>query len=231
MTTDHEEPTDGTPSRPVRVVIVDDHTSVTEALRYALGAEADIDVVAVAASASSGEDAVRALRPDVALVDHRIGAEDGIELVRVLHHQQPGTMLLMLTATTDETTVLRALEAGCAGYLVKDTPLDAIADAIRAAAHGDAVVPPALLSRLLPHLRDRDRTGRRPDALTDRELTVLRLLEQGSSNAVIASELVISVNTVRNHVQSVLTKLGAHSKLEAVARARSSGLLGPSSPS
>ena len=128
MTTDREEPADGTPSRPVRVVIVDDHTSVTEALRYALGAEADIDVVAVAASASSGEDAVRALRPDVALVDHRIGAEDGIELVRVLHHQQPGTMLLMLTATTDETTVLRALEAGCAGYLVKDTPLDAIAD-------------------------------------------------------------------------------------------------------
>ncbi|MHB1783166.1 MAG: response regulator transcription factor, partial [Acidimicrobiales bacterium] len=84
---------------------------------------------------------------------------------------------------------------------------------------------------LLPHLRDRDRTGRRPDALTDRELTVLRLLEQGSSNAVIASELVISVNTVRNHVQSVLSKLGAHSKLEAVARARSSGLLGPSSSS
>ncbi len=224
ITTDHEQPELDTPGTVVRVVIVDDHVSFAEALRVALGSEADIDVVATAATLRSGEHAVHEHRPDVALVDHRVGDEDGLELVRALHESRPRTRLVMLTATTDDSTILRALEAGCVGYLVKDAPLEAVVDAVRAAARGDAVVPPALLSRLLPRLRDPPQ--RRSDVLTERELAILDLLDQGRSNAAIAAELTISVNTVRNHVQNVLTKLGAHSKLEAVARARSSGLLG-----
>lgn len=224
VTTDHEQPTAGTPTATVRVVIVDDHLSFSEALRYALGADSDIDVVATAATLRAGEHAVHDHQPDVAIVDHRVGDEDGVGLVRSLHENEPRTRLLMLTATTDDSTILRALEAGCAGYLVKDAPLEAVADAVRAVARGDAVVPPALLSRLLPRLRSQPQ--RRADLLTERELSILDLLDQGQSNAAIAAELTISVNTVRNHVQNVLTKLGAHSKLEAVARARASGLLG-----
>lgn len=215
----------------VTVLVVDDHATFAEALRHALGAERDIEVVAIAADASTAERAACEHEPDVALVDHRIGLDDGVQLVRVLHRLLPATKLVMLTSTNDEATVLEALEAGCTGYMLKDSPLEAVVAAVRSAARGDAVVPPALLARLLPRLRERGRPGSRSGALTERELAVVRLLAEGRSNAVIASELTISVNTVRNHVQNVLNKLGAHSKLEAVAKARESGLLGPLSRS
>jgi DNA-binding NarL/FixJ family response regulator len=209
--------------RPVTVLIVDDHATFAQALSHAVGAEPDIEVVGVAIDAAAGARSAHTLRPDVVLLDHRIGTDDGVELARQLHQELSGTTIVMLTATTDETVALAALEAGCAGYLVKDAPLSDVISAVHSAARGDAVVPPALLAKLLPHLRDREpRTG----ALTDREMSVLRLLDQGLSSAAIATELTISLNTVRNHVQNILNKLGAHSKLEAVAKARESGLLG-----
>jgi DNA-binding NarL/FixJ family response regulator len=212
---------------PVTVLVVDDHASFAEALRLALNAENDIEVVAIATDFGSAELAATKYRPDVALVDHRIGLDDGVELARALQRGVPDTKLVMLTATSDEGIVLEALEAGCAGYLMKESPLESVISAVRSAARGDAVLPPALLARLLPRLRDRERSDSRPGALTERELAVLQQLARGKPNAAIATELTISINTVRNHVQSILTKLGAHSKLEAVAKARDSGLLGP----
>ncbi|MCU1493081.1 MAG: response regulator transcription factor [Acidimicrobiaceae bacterium] len=211
----------------VTVLVVDDHATFAEALRHVLSAEDDIEVVAIATEVGEAERAAQATRPDVALVDHRIGLDDGVELVRALQRCVPATKLVMLTATDDDTTVLEALEAGCAGYLLKDSPLEVVVAAVRSAARGDAVIHPALLARLLPRFREREQSAPRAGLLTDRELAVLRLLAGGRPNAAIASELLISVNTVRNHVQNILTKLGAHSKLEAVAKARDSGLLGP----
>lgn len=206
-------------------MIVDDHATFADALRHALGDEPGIDVVAVATDAEGAKRLASSHRPDVALVDHRIADDDGIDLVRDLHTVFPEMQLVMVTATTEETTVLRALQAGCSGYVLKSSPLETVVDAVRSAANGDAFVPPALLARLLPRIRERDRALPPPGSLTDRELDVLRLLSRGLANAAVATELSISVNTVRNHVQNVLTKLGAHSKLEAVAKARESGLL------
>jgi len=206
-------------------MIVDDHETFADALRHVLQAEHGLDVVAVATDAGSARRLATERRPDVVLVDHRIGDEDGIALVRALHAISPHMQLVMLTATIDDSIVLDALEAGCAGYVLKASPLETVVAAVRSAARGDAVVPPALLARLLPRLRDADRSASRPGGLTDRELDVLRLLARGQPNAAVASELAISVNTVRNHVQNILTKLGAHSKLEAVAKARDSGVI------
>ena len=213
------------PEDVVTVMIVDDHATFAGALRHALASEPGIDVVAVATDSASARGLASRHRPAVALVDYRIGDDDGVELVRSLHALLPGTRLVMLTAATDESTALRALEAGCAGYVLKTSPLESVVDAVRSAARGDAVVPPALLARLLPRLREHDRSHVAPGALTERERDVLRLLSRGVPNAAVATELTISVNTVRNHVQSILTKLGAHSKLEAAAKARDSGLV------
>ena len=210
----------------VSILVVDDHATFAEALRHALDAEPDLHVVATLTNSAAAEEAAIALRPDVALIDRRIGQEDGIELARVLHRSVPDTKLLMLTASADEATLIGAIEAGCDGFLMKEAPLDSVLAAVRSAARGDAVITPAMLARLLPRMRARDQPTARSGALTDRESAVLRLLAEGRSNAAIAKELIISVNTVRNHVQGVLTKLGAHSKLEAVAKARAAGLLG-----
>ncbi|HVC26442.1 MAG TPA: response regulator transcription factor [Acidimicrobiales bacterium] len=216
---------DTDPTGEVTVMIVDDHATFADALRHALRAEPGIEVVAVATDAAGARRLASQTRPAVALVDHRIGDDDGIELVRELHGAFPDMQLVMLTATTEESTVLHAIEAGCAGYVLKASPLETVVAAVRSAARGDAVVPPALLARLLPRLREADRSRGQSGALTERELDVLRLLARGRANAAVAGELSISVNTVRNHVQNILTKLGAHSKLEAVAKARESGLI------
>lgn len=216
-------------SPPITVLVIDDHVSFAEALRHALDAEDDISVVAIATDSAEAERAVSRDHPVIALVDHRIGNEDGVALARSLQRSAPDMKLIMLTATGDDSTIIDALDAGCTGYLTKDSSLETIITGIRAASHGDAVVPPSVLARLLPRLRDRDMGAGRAGALTSRELDVLNLLSRGRSNAVIAGELLISVNTVRNHIQSILSKLGAHSKLEAVAVAREAGLLGTTS--
>lgn len=208
--------------RVLRVLIVDDHEVFGTSLARTLADEDDLDVVG--AVTTVGE-AVRlaAGSVDVVLADFRLAEGDGVELTRTLRAQHPNITVVMLTASNDDAVLAAALDAGCSGFVTKAEPLDTVLAAIRGAAAGEAIVTPALLARLLPRLGSTQR-GRNPD-LTAREREVLNLITQGMTNQEIAQTLFLSRDTVRNHVASILSKLGVHSKLQAAAAASRRGLI------
>lgn len=209
----------------VRVLIVDDHQVFAASLARVLADEDDLEVVATATTAA---EALAAMSPtvDVVLTDFRLSSGDGVQLARQIVDGWPGVKVVMLTASTDEGVMTAALEAGCAGFITKSDPLDLVLAAVRSAATGESVVSPALLARLLPKLMTKGSRGRNPD-LTPREREVLQVMARGGSNQQIADELVLSRDTVRNHVASILSKLGVNSKLQAVTLAIQRGLVSP----
>ena len=162
----------------------------------------------------------------MALVDYQMPGHDGLEIVVELKRHNPALLILMLSGVVDETVLLSAIEAGCIGYLTKDRAAAEVAAAIHSAVAGEALISPVLLARLLAKINHGadGQTGPGSD-LTERERQVLDLLAEGRTNAAIAIELQLSVNTIRNYVQAILTKLGAHSKLEAVATALREGIV------
>lgn len=207
----------------IRVLIVDDHQVLSQGLAAVLGAQEDLDVVGIAPSVEEAVGSVRRNRPDVVLMDYELPDGDGVEATRAIKEIRPETKVVMLTSFTDDAVLVQAIEAGCSGYITKHKAIEEVASAVRAAEAGEALISPSMLARLLPKLR---RGGRGLGAdLTSREREVLGMLAEGMSNAAIADKMVISLHTVRNHVQNVLTKLHAHSKLEAVAVATREGLL------
>lgn len=208
---------------PIRVVIIDDHTMFAESLARLLSDSADIDVVATERNGAQGVAAARRWTPRVVLLDQRLPDRPGVEVARELRAALPDTMVVILTGAADDRVLLGAIDAGCSGFLTKDHAASRVVDAVRAAAQGEVLIPPELLARLLPQL-NRAHRGLGSD-LSEREREVLDLLATGAPNKEIAAALSLSVNTVRNHVQRVLVKLGAHSKLEAVATAAREGLI------
>lgn len=205
---------------PHRVLIVDDHAMVASGLRSALDDEHDLEVVATAGSIAEALAAAGRDRPDIVLMDFRLGdgdAADGMAALAAAGHDVP---VVVVSGHADVRSVQRAVEAGCAGYLLKDQAIEELAGAIRAVCGGGAVFAPAVL----PAVLGRRAAGPGHD-LTAREAEVLQLLAGGASTADIAGTLFLSTNTVRNHVQRVLGKLGAHSKLEAVAIGLREGLV------
>lgn len=210
---------------PIRVMIVDDHQVFAASLARVLGDEDDIDVVATAATAAEAIGAMRG-EVDVVLTDFRLTGGDGVQLARELVSAWPEAKVVMLTASNDEAVMAAALEAGCAGFITKSDPLDLVLASVRSAAAGESVVSPAMLARLLPKLVTRGARGRNPD-LTPREREVLQAMARGGSNQQIADELFLSRDTVRNHVASILSKLGVNSKLQAVTLAIQRGIVSP----
>lgn len=207
----------------IRILIVDDHRMVADSLASALGSQPDMDIVGVEETAAGAERAARRDRPDVVLMDYRLQDGDGLAATKAVRIAHPAAQVIMVTAMEGEDIVVAAVEHGCAGYLLKSSPLPEVFEAVRAAARGESTISPAVLRRVLPRLRrDYQRVG---GTLTGREKEVLLLLAEGLANAAIARQLGVSVNTIRNHVQNVLMKLNAHSKLEAVAIATKEGLL------
>lgn len=209
----------------IKVLIVDDHAVVRDSLALALDHEPDIEVAATAPGPDEALAAVRAAELDVAVVDYTLDGADGVTLAAQLREVRPELKVLMLTATDDDHVLLAALEAGCAGFLTKGQPLEDVVSAVRTAATGESVVAAALLARLLPQLQKRNQQRASLGDLTEREREVLLMMAGGSTNQVIAEELYLSLHTVRNHVQNILRKLDAHSKLEAVAIAVQQGLI------
>jgi DNA-binding NarL/FixJ family response regulator len=207
----------------IGVVVIDDHKMVAEVLGRMLAEDAGIDLLGVASSGGEGIELVDRLRPQVVLVDYQMPDQDGVSVTAEIKRRHPETIVVMLTGSIDDRILLAAIDAGCSGFLTKDrAALDVVA-AVHGAAAGEALVSPAMLARLLPKL---NKSYRAVGAdLTPRERELLELVARGWTNKVIASELKLSVNTVRNYVQSVLTKLSAHSKLEAVATAVREGLI------
>src|SRR6478609_9678163 len=194
-----------------RVMIVDDHPIVRAGMRSLFSDASDVEVVG---DAATGEEAValaRYLHPDVVLCDLRLG--EGIDGV------DPAPAVVILTTFDRDAQILGAVEAGAAGYLLKDAPTDEILAAIRSAAAGQLVLSPALIARMVQVMRA-------PRVkLTERELEVLRLLETGASNREIAKSLFVTEATVKTHLVHVFEKLGVDSRARAVAAARESGIL------
>jgi DNA-binding NarL/FixJ family response regulator len=209
-------------SAPIRVLIVDDHEMLAESLSRVLDEEPDMVAVGLAQSLAQARARVPSNAPDVLLLDRRLPDGDGVAAIAELRELRPSMSVVVLTAATGDDVLVRAIEAGAAGFVSKTRGLQEVTSAVRAAAAGEAVISPEMLSRLLPKLR----RGSGPDPdLTRREHEVLGMLARGLSNAAIAEELHVSVHTVRNHIANLSAKLGAHSKLEALSVAVRRGLV------
>jgi DNA-binding NarL/FixJ family response regulator len=212
----------------IRVLVVDDHDLFRTGLATLLGAQPDIEVVAQASGGRMGVRLAAELRPDVVLMDLRMPDLEGPEATREILRLRPATRIVALTVVTEDSAVAAALEAGACGFLAKDTPIDSVAFAVRAAAQGAAWLSPLAAEVLLGRLRQpRVVEGLGPDpgvALSPRELDVLRLIAQGMENSEIAEELQISRRTAKNHVSNILAKLGLPSRVQAAIYAVRRGL-------
>lgn len=213
-----------------RLLLVDDHVVFAESLRVALDAEPDLEVVGIAASLGDARELTVSAAPDVVLLDHRLPDGLGVESITELKSLRPGVKVVVLTAAAEDSMLVTATEAGCAGFILKTSPLDELVAGVRTAAAGDLSVSSDLLARLLNRLQHQHRQDLPSTDLTAREREILTLIAEGLTNGAIATRLFISVNTVRNHVQSLLTKLNAHSKLEALSVAIRDGVIAPPGP-
>jgi DNA-binding NarL/FixJ family response regulator len=213
-------------SRPVRVLVADDHPVVRAGLRALLSAEPGLAVVA---EAGSGEETVlmaRQHQPDVVLMDLRMPGGGGLAAIRQLSADQPGVRVVVLTTYDSDADILPAVEAGAAGYLLKDTPRDTLVGAIFAAARGETVLAPAVAGRLLNRLRAAPaQAPATRETLSARETEVLILAGRGLTNAQIGRELFVSEATVKTHLLRAYAKLGVSSRTAAVTRAMELGVL------
>ena len=198
-------------------MIVDDNELFLGGLRSILSLEDDIEVVGEAGDGAAAAVLVAATAPDVVLMDVRMPKRSGIEACQAIKDAAPATRIIMLTASDEEADLYDALKHGASGYLLKDSSIDEVANAVRLAGEDHAMISPSMATKLLDEFKQVSRTDR-PAAplLTERELEVLRLVAKGLGNREIGRELFISQNTVKNHVRNMLEKLHLHSRLEAV---------------
>ncbi len=205
--------------KPIAVLLVDDQRLIREGLRTLLELHHDLRVVGEAADGLDAEAAVGRAHPQVVLMDLRMPRRDGVTATERIATRWPGVRVLVLTTFDDDDLVFRSIEAGAAGYLLKDVGSDALADAIRAAARGDSPLEPGVARRLLERVRGRptapDTKTDRHEPLTTREGEVLRLLAMGATNRQIADTLALTEGTVRNHVSAILGKTGLHDRTQA----------------
>jgi DNA-binding NarL/FixJ family response regulator len=210
---------------PFRVVIVDDHALVREGTREILDRAEGVEVVGEAASGEEALALAAEVDPDVALVDVAMPGMNGIETTRRLKEQCPGICVVALTVHDDDAYVVAILEAGAAGYLLKDVHGDDLIEAVRSVCAGESILHPSVVETVLRRLRDGSPGPEGVSDLTDRETEVLRLAARGHRNREIARELGVSPRTVQVHLQRVFRKLGVASRTEAVVQALRAGLL------
>lgn len=208
----------------IRVLLVDDHPVVREGIRGMLSAEPDLDIVGDAGSGPEAVARVATLEPDVVLMDLRMPGGDGAEATERIRADHPGVHVLVLTTYDTDTDILRAVEAGATGYLLKDTPSAELADAVRSAARGETVLSGRLAGKLLSRVR-RKPAPEKPATLSPREVEVLRLAAEGRTNAAIGRALHISATTVKTHLMRAYEKLGVGDRTAAVSQALRRGLL------
>ncbi len=220
----------------IRVVVVDDQPLIRQGFSMILSAHGDVDVVGEAGDGAAALEVVAGAKPDVVLMDIRMPVMDGIEATRLVRRDSPDTRVLILTTFAHDDYVTDALGAGASGFVLKDATPEELLHAVRVVAGGDALLSPAvttrLIERLLPALTSTPgRAAQRGlEGLTDREVEVLRLVATGRSNLEIAADLYISEATVKTHVSHVLAKLELRDRVQAVIAAYELGLLQPGRP-
>ena len=211
-------------SKPIRVLIADDHVLVRKGTAALLETEESIEVVGEASDGQEAVEKVGRLRPDVVLMDLVMPRMDGIEATRRITESQPGVRILVLTSFASDDKIFPALKAGALGYLLKDTEPEELVRAIRDVHHGRSTLNPSIARKVLEQLSHL--SGRPPtsETLTEREVEILGLIAKGMSNREMADKLVISVATVRAHVSNILGKLQLASRTQAALYALREGL-------
>ena len=215
----------------IRVVLVDDDPLVRSALSLMLGGQSDIEVVGEAGNGEAGLALVTELDPDVVLMDIRMPVMDGLEATQALHQRPSPPAVVVLTTFDADDHVVRAIAAGADGFLLKDTPPGDIVGAIRTVAAGDAMLSPSATRSLVSRLRSTaptDRTSTAADrltVLTERELEVAVCVGRGLSNSEIASELYLSIPTVKSHVSRLLAKLDSTNRVQVAMVVHDAGLV------
>ena len=205
----------------IRIVLADDHPVVLDGLEAVLATQPDLEVVARAGSGTEAIEAARMFQPDVVLLDLEMPGLDGVEVLRRLRELSDPPRVLVFTAFDTDDRILSAVRAGAAGYLLKGTPRRELFEAVRIVHSGGSLLQPLIASKLMKQVREEA-----PETtLTARELEVLRLLARGLQNKEIASEISVTERTVKFHVSSVLQKLGAGNRTEAVSTAVRQGLI------
>ncbi len=199
----------------VRVLLVDDHTVVRRGLRLAFDLEHDLEVVGEAANGQEALAKVAELQPDVVVMDLLMPVMNGVDATRAIRRDFPEVEVVALTSVLEDRLVIDVVEAGASGYMLKETRPDELFDAVRAAARGEVRLDPRAQQRLVREVRAPEAR----EALTDRELEVLKLVAMGASNKGVAQQLGISEATVKSHVSNMLSKLGLKSRTQAALHA------------
>jgi NarL family two-component system response regulator YdfI len=212
----------------IRLLIADDHLIIRQGLRLILETEDDFEIIA---EASDGAEAVQLCelhKPDVVLMDLRMPGMDGLTAIEKLRETQPEIAVVILTTFNEDELMLRGLQAGARGYLLKDTDRNALFDTIRAAARGETLLKPEIMAKVLALASGRDKTGVKNSAtvdLTEREMEVLTAVARGERSKEVAYQLGISERTVKAHLASIYGKLGVDSRAAAISVAMQKGIL------
>ncbi|WP_234412317.1 response regulator [Nocardioides sediminis] len=216
------------PHEPIRVLVVDDQELFRRGLTMLLAQDTDIQVVGEADDGIVGTELATTLAPDVVLLDVRMPRRTGVEACRAIKEAVPSAKIIMLTVSDEEGDLYETVKNGASGYLLKDSSIEEVAQAIRVVNEGQSLISPSMAVKLIDEFKQMSKPDKEQSTalkLTERELEVLRLVARGLNNREVAKELFISENTVKNHVRNILEKLQLHSRMEAVMYAMKEKLL------